>query len=53
MSKHKEIDGKNYRMVIVRSRNQQDLDMLSAKLGYQPGQINNYTAEVLVPGGVI
>lgn len=53
MPKYKEIDGKNYRMVIVRSRNQQDLDTLSAKLGYQPGQINNYTAEVLVPGGVI
>lgn len=53
MPKHKEINGKNYRMVIVRSRNQQDLDTLSAKLGYQPGQINNYTAEVLVPGGVI
>ena len=53
MPKYKDINGKTYRMVIVRFRNQKDLDKFSEKLGYQAGYLTNYTSEVLVPGGII
>ena len=53
MPKYKDINGKTYRMVIVRFRNQNDLDKFSEKLGYQAGYLTNYTSEVLVPGGII
>lgn len=53
MPKYIEIDGKEYRMIIARCRNQQDLDLLGDKLGYSSGELTNYTSEVLVPGGVV
>ena len=53
MPKYKDINGKTYRMVIVRFRSQKDLDKFSEKLGYQAGYLTNYTSEVLVPGGII
>lgn len=53
MAKQKVIDGKDYRMIIVRFRNQNDLDKFASKLNYQPGELTNYTTEVMVPGGII
>ena len=52
MAKYNVINGGTYRMIIVRFRNQEDLDTFSCKLGFKPGEITNYTTEVLVPGGV-
>ena len=53
MAKYREIKGKDYRMIILRFRNQEDLDLFSAKLGYAPGILTDLTTEVMVPGGVL
>ena len=43
------INGKDYRVVITRFRNQEDLDKFGEKLGFEVGTLTNLTTQVILP----
>lgn len=45
----KTIDGRTYREIIVRFRNQEDLDKFNDKLGLKPNTLTTFTKEIFLP----
>ena len=43
------INGKDYRIIITRFRNQEDLDTYAMKLGFNKGTLTNLTTQVVMP----